>query len=188
MTYLNFGKKMRTICFSLIPLVLLGCMFLSKSKADSFSARDMGVELYNEGKYQLALDHFLESLDPDVPDFELYLYIAYCFKKMGELDHSIGVLEKAVSLIEQLPVPSVDTISPMEEKIYWELYSNHTEAGNKAKSIEVLREGLRRNSLSLKIFNELLLVETAISEREKLLEGCNKPILMRASSCPNNKK
>lgn len=148
-----------------------------------FENKAKGIALYQEKKYEKALDYLLASIHPEIPDIETYLYIAYCFAKLGERAHSTEVLEKAASLLESQPSSQADSFSPVEESIYLQLAENYQKAGNNQQALLHLREGYERNTLSLKLFEKLLALESDKALKASLLEKCNRPILMRAEGC-----
>jgi len=62
------------------------------------SARDKGIEFLRNGLFAESVTFLEQALSEDPSDVDLYIYTAYAYASLNEIDKCVETLEKAVDL------------------------------------------------------------------------------------------
>jgi tetratricopeptide (TPR) repeat protein len=97
MIFMKLVNFVRIIFIVLVVSILLSCAGL-KSKTDAQEEFDLGLSLFNRGKYEDALPHFVKTTELN-PNFgQAYLYIGKSYLNLGKWREAIPSLRTAYRL------------------------------------------------------------------------------------------
>ncbi|RPJ54868.1 MAG: tetratricopeptide repeat protein, partial [Acidobacteria bacterium] len=85
--------RLRTGC-----LILIAWLFTGLSMAQSSSAYQRGVQLYNQAKYSEALDAFSQAISDNPKDSNAYRQRARCRQRLEDLQGALADFDKAIEL------------------------------------------------------------------------------------------
>lgn len=96
-TLRKYSKSISILLFVILTSLLISCAGL-KSKTDVQEEFDLGLSLFNRGKYDDALLHFVKATELD-PHFGLaYLYIGKSYLNLGKWREAVPSLRTAYRL------------------------------------------------------------------------------------------
>lgn len=125
---------------------------------------ERGLELYNRSQYEEAITHFKKSSELD-PAFEkAYIYLGRSYLNLWRWSEAVSPLRTALKLS---PEESKGEIVNMLTEALLGAAATSLIEGNYQESINFIREALKLDPHSRKIFNELL--KTLIAQGEELL-------------------
>ncbi|GEM_PF-2221719 len=71
--------------------------------AEAQSPRDQGLELLRQGLAEQSIDAFLQAIEDDPSDPQIYLYLGLAYYKVGDTEKMIEILEKAADIAPTSP-------------------------------------------------------------------------------------
>jgi len=71
--------------------------------AEQKSLRDQGLDLLRQGLADQSIDVFVQALEQEPSDAQLYLYLGLAYYKQGDLEKMIEILEKAIDVAPTSP-------------------------------------------------------------------------------------
>lgn len=82
-------------------LILIACLFVlapTVSFAQNETLFNQATEVYNEGNYNKAIEHYLQILENGKHSAELYFNLGNCYYKLDQIGPSVYYYEKALLL------------------------------------------------------------------------------------------
>ncbi len=127
----GFDPFQQEVYFSVGEEYTLDIILVKKlSEEEAKNTFLLGVQLYQEGKYDLAIENF-EAVLKENPDFaEGYYNIGMAYLKKGDLDNAITQMSKAIEL------------KPDFVQAYFGLGQVYMEKGEKKKATEVFQQAV----------------------------------------------
>ena len=114
---------------------------------------ERGLELYNLGQYEEAITHFKKSSELDPAFSKPYIYLGRSYLNLWRWSEAVSPLRTALKLSTEESKGTI--VNMLTEALLGAAALAFTE-GNYQDSINYLREALRLDPQSRKIFNELL--------------------------------